>query len=65
MIQFSDLSKVMLPDSILKKQMDKDFVGAIKKYLEVGYPSYEFLYVQGTFAVCLMRKDWGGDGGQI
>ena len=61
MIQLQDTSNVLLPNHILEKQMDKDFVAAIKKYLKVGYPDYEFLYVQGSFAVCLTNKKEGAN----
>ncbi|WAA10308.1 hypothetical protein [Fervidibacillus albus] len=56
MIELQKASKVRLPDSVLQKQLDPDFVQSVKSYLKIGYPNYELLYVQGNFAVCLMNE---------
>lgn len=59
MIQIHDTSNVLLPKHILKKQMEKGFVAAIKDYLRIRYPEYEFMYVKGDCAVCLTNKKEG------
>jgi hypothetical protein len=59
MINLDDIYKVLLPDRILKKRMEKTFIHEVKDYLSKRY-DYEFLYVEGNFAVCIRDKRIGG-----
>lgn len=53
--------KVLLPKRILKLR-DKDFnafMTEVKRYMEVSYPHYDLLSIEGSFALC-DRKTRGG-----